>query len=125
MTALIAGCNWAGFFSASAFAILTHFTANPKGATMKTLIALLLMTTAATAQQRCADRQIVLERLQGKYTETRRMMGMTPSNSIVEMHASTKTGSWTITVTHPNGQMCMVAAGMAYETIAEPEGDAL
>ena len=35
------------------------------------------------------------------------------------MFASQETGTWTITVTMPNGMMCLVASGEAYETLAE------
>lgn len=84
-------------------------------------VAVLAATQASYAQQanRCAERSMVLERLAGTYGETRRSIGMAPNNSVVEMYASEKTGSWTITVTHPNGLTCMVAAGTAFEGIEE------
>ncbi len=75
--------------------------------------------TFAQSSSRCAEREMVLDRLGGKYGETRRSIGMAANNSVVEMHASTETGTWTITVTHPNGVTCMVAAGTAFETIEE------
>ncbi len=76
-------------------------------------------TTFAQSAGRCADRQMVLDRLGGTYGETRRSIGMAPNNSVVEMYASTETGSWPITVTHPNGVTCMVAAGTAFEPTEE------
>lgn len=84
-------------------------------------VAVLAASQMTLAQQtpRCADRQTVLERLGGTYGETRRSMGMAPNNTVVEMHASTKSGTWTITVTNPNGITCMVAAGTSFETIEE------
>ena len=87
--------------------------------TVVTSLVILTGVAAADAQSanRCAEREVVLDRLGGKYGETRRTIGMTPNNSVVEMHASEETGSWTITVTHPNGVTCMVAAGTAFETI--------
>ncbi len=83
--------------------------------------ALLLAADMATAQQRaqCAERSLVIDRLTGKYGETRKTMGLAANNGIVEMHASDETGSWTITVTHPNGITCLVAAGTSFETIDE------
>lgn len=84
-------------------------------------VALLAATEIASAQSgpRCATRDLVLDRLTGKYGETRRSIGMAPNNSVVEVYASETTGSWTITVTHPNGLTCMVAAGTAFEKIDE------
>ncbi len=83
--------------------------------------ALLFATEIASAQSRnqCAERTMVIERLTQKYGETRQSMGLAANNGIVEMHASAETGSWTITVTHPNGITCLVAAGTSFETIEE------
>lgn len=84
-------------------------------------VAVLAATQASFAQQpgRCAERNTVVERLAGTYGETRRSIGMAPNNSVVEMYASKETGSWTITVTHPNGMTCMVAAGTSFEGVDE------
>lgn len=83
--------------------------------------ALLMAAEMAHAQGRaqCGERHVVIERLTQKYGETRQSMGLAANNSIVEMHASDETGSWTITVTHPNGMTCLVAAGTSFETIEE------
>ena len=82
---------------------------------------MLMATDMASGQtrQQCAERGLVLERLTQKYGETRQSMGLAANNGIVEMHASEETGSWTITVTHPNGITCMVAAGTSFEAIDE------
>ena len=84
-------------------------------------VALVLATNIATAQARnmCAARPAVMEKLAEKYGETRRSMGLAANNGIVELHASEDTGSWTITVTHPNGMTCLVAAGNSFETVEE------
>lgn len=83
--------------------------------------ALLLAADMASAQQRaqCAERALVIERLTDKYGETRQTMGLAANNGIVEMHASEDSGTWTITVTHPNGITCLVAAGTSFELIEE------
>lgn len=84
-------------------------------------VAVIAASQVAQAQQtnRCAPRQVVLDRLSTGFGETRRSIGMAPNNSIVEMHASGDTGTWTITVTHPNGTTCMVAAGTAFEAVED------
>jgi hypothetical protein len=75
----------------------------------------------AQAQQtnRCAARDVVLDRLANGYGETRRSIGLATNNSIIEMHASNSTGSWSITVTSANGTTCLVAAGSSFEEIEE------
>lgn len=84
-------------------------------------VALVMATNIATAQARnmCAERGVVLKKLTGQYGETRRSMGLAANNSIVELHASDDTGSWTITVTRANGITCLVAAGSSFEAVEE------
>ena len=70
-------------------------------------------------------RQVVVERLQGHYGETRQSIGMATQGRVVEVFASAKSGTWTITVTLPNGMTCLVASGQAFETLTEapaPDG---
>ncbi|HID68452.1 MAG TPA: hypothetical protein EYP31_09415, partial [Roseibacterium sp.] len=66
-----------------------------------------------------APREMVLERLADKYGETRQSIGLGANNAVVEVFASTDTGSWTITVTTANGLTCLVASGQSFEAIAE------
>ncbi|SHJ42132.1 hypothetical protein SAMN05444404_2037 [Ruegeria lacuscaerulensis ITI-1157] len=67
----------------------------------------------------CAPRPDVLQRLAETYGETRRGIGMARQGTVMEVFASDETGTWTIIVTLPNGLTCLVAAGEAYETLAE------
>lgn len=78
--------------------------------------AMLLATQYAFAQgANCADRDSVVERLATGYGETRQSIGLAPNNSVVEVYASTETGTWTITVTNTSGITCLVASGQNYE----------
>lgn len=99
-----------------------------KGNPMKTFYALslgigvLLIATHhafAEGSQNCAERTQVVQRLAEGYGETRQSIGLGAGNRVVEVFASIETGTWTITVTHPNGITCMVASGQAFETINE------
>nr|WP_243694357.1 hypothetical protein [Shimia isoporae] len=87
---------------------------------------LILAATHADARGNCADREAVIERLAQRYGETRQAIGLAQQGAVVEVFASEKSGSWTITVTMPNGPTCLVASGQAYEELAEalpPKGD--
>ena len=77
--------------------------------------------TSASAQQarNCAPRDAVVERLTTGYGETRQSIGLGPNNQVVEVYASDDTGTWTITVTLPNGMTCLVASGQSFEELAE------
>ncbi len=83
--------------------------------------AMLLATDHAFAEGRpnCAPRERVLERLATGYGETRQSIGLGANNAVVEVFASDDSGSWTITVTMPSGLTCLVASGVAFETLAE------
>ncbi|WP_170369775.1 hypothetical protein [Ruegeria arenilitoris] len=67
----------------------------------------------------CAPRPDVLQRLAETYGETRRGIGMARQGAVMEIFASDETGTWTITVTLLDGMTCLIAAGEAYEVMAE------
>lgn len=80
--------------------------------------AMILATSHAFAQQQnrnCADRARVVERLAEAYGESRQSIGLGANNAVIEVFASTETGTWTITVTSPAGLTCLIASGQAFE----------
>ncbi len=88
--------------------------------------ALILATQNAFAAANCAERSVVLTELGGKYQETRRAIGIAGNNVVMEMFASADTGTWTLTITTPDGLTCLVASGNGYEALADnlaPSGD--
>ena len=82
--------------------------------------AMLPATAMAQGQQNCSSRDQVVERLASKYGESRQSIGMAPKGRVVEVYASLETGTWTITVTMPNGITCLVASGQSFENLDEP-----
>ncbi|MCF8511158.1 MAG: hypothetical protein K9G43_06910 [Rhodobacteraceae bacterium] len=78
---------------------------------------LILATHAAEATQ-CAPRDEVVAGLATGFDETRHAAGLTGGTSgsaqVVEVFAS-KSGSWTIIVTLPDGISCLVASGEAWQ----------
>lgn len=96
-------------------------------ATSALATALTLLPMAASAEQTCAPRQIVLEHLSERFGESRQSIGMGAEGRVVEVFASTDTGTWTITITLPNGMTCLIAAGDGFENLSEdpaPVGEA-
>lgn len=85
------------------------------------LVAMLAATHASQAQQqnRCAPRATVIERLASAFSETRQIIGMAANGTVVEVFASTETGTWTITLTRPDGVTCLVADGHGFERLDE------
>lgn len=83
-----------------------------------------LIPVGAMAQQNCAPRDAVVERLNERYSETRQSIGLAANNSVVETWASLESRTWTVTVTTPGGLTCLVASGQAFELIDEELPDA-
>ncbi len=65
----------------------------------------------------CGPRAQVIERLATAYGETIQNIGLGSNNRIVEVFASNESGTWTITVTSPDGRTCLVASGQAFEVV--------
>jgi len=57
--------------------------------------------------------------LASAYGETRQSIGLAQNNTMVEVFASTNTGTWTIAITNAAGLTCLVASGQAFERLAE------
>ncbi|WP_341367011.1 hypothetical protein [Yoonia sp. BS5-3] len=82
--------------------------------------AMFLAANHAHAQTRnCAAHETVVERLAVRYGESRQSIGLGADNSVIEVFASTDTGTWTITMTRPGGPTCLVAAGQAFQHLNE------
>lgn len=89
---------------------------------MKTIIlsaALLAIAVPAMAQNNCAPRPVVVDRLNTQYGETRQSRALQGTDTIVEVWASLETGTWTVTGMNPLGMTCVFAAGQGYEPITE------
>lgn len=80
----------------------------------------IMVLAAQQVQARtCGPREDILKRLVETFGETRRGIGIERQGAVMEIYASDQTGSWTITVTLPDGITCLVASGQAYEVMAE------
>lgn len=83
-------------------------------------LAALLLAPPARAQPSCAAHQTIADQLATRFGETRHSMGLAADATVMELYASRDTGTWTLTVTLPNGLTCLVAAGDHFETIPTP-----
>ena len=63
----------------------------------------------------CGSRAKMVERLSRNFGETRRGIGLGTKDRVVEVFASETTGTWTITVTMPDGRACLIASGQNWE----------
>ena len=79
----------------------------------------ILATQIAFSAPQCDTRDRVTALLSESYGETRRFIGIAGDTAVMELFAADATGSWTIAITLPDGQMCLMASGTGFETLAE------
>lgn len=79
----------------------------------------ILATRMAQANPQCDSRDRVTALLAERYGETQQAMGLAGSDAVMELFASGATGTWTITLTLPDGRMCMMASGAGFEALSE------
>lgn len=62
-------------------------------------------------QNQCEQRRTVLQYLSNEYSEKPVAMGVAENGGLIEVLSSQKGSTFTIIVTSPEGETCMVAAG--------------
>ena len=76
-----------------------------------TFIVLFFMAmSSASAQNLCAKREEVVQRLWDKWQEALTANGLANDNRLIEVFVSKK-GSWTIIISDPSGRSCVASAG--------------
>lgn len=80
---------------------------------LRTVLALaaLALATPAAAQQHCAPRERVIERLETVYGAVRHAYGLTAGGGLMEFWVSVETQSWSLTVSVAGGRTCLIATG--------------
>ncbi len=71
----------------------------------------------AQAQTACASHAEVLNHLADNFAEAPVAMGLASNGGVIEVLSSADGSTWTILITMPNGQSCMVAAGESWLTV--------
>jgi hypothetical protein len=79
----------------------------------------ILATQIAFSAPQCDSREAVTAFLADRYGETRRALGLAGEAAVMELFASDRTGTWSITMTLPDGRMCLMASGAGYEATTE------
>ncbi len=94
---------------------------------MKTpILAALAVSLAVPAwaqqQRQCGPRDRIIEMLTEGFSEARQSMALATNGNLIETLANLETGSWTVIVSFPEGQTCIVAAGGSFQIVSEPAG---
>lgn len=83
--------------------------------------ALMLAATQLHAQGRnCGPHDRVTTHLAERFGEARQMIGLATNRLVVEIYASSDTGTWTIIATRPDGVTCLVASGTDADVTPQP-----
>jgi len=77
-------------------------------------------TAEAEGRQTCAKRDQVIRKLEERFGETLRSIGLHQTDGVVEIYSSETTGTWTILMTRPDGLSCLLASGQLWEQDAAP-----
>jgi type IV secretory pathway TrbL component len=68
------------------------------------------------AASMCGNRADFIKALNDKYQESGKAIGIAGQVNLVEVFAS-KSGTWTILFTTPQGKTCIIAAGSSWEDL--------
>lgn len=66
-------------------------------------------------QPSCTTRQIMTSVLSKKFQEVPVAAGISEAGALVEIWATSDGQGWTMTITRPDGQICMVVSGRAWQ----------
>ena len=83
------------------------------------LAGMLAAADIAHGAPQCDSRDTVTALLADRYGETRRAVGIAGQSAVMELFAADATGTWSITMTLPDGRMCLLASGSNYESVTE------
>lgn len=90
------------------------------------VLACATLAAPAWAEDNCAARSEIVNRLSSDFSEQLTVGGLQqsePVETVIEVWSSPETGTFTILLTNPDGTTCIVAAGTDFftrETMIEP-----
>ena len=105
---------------------MTHRWSLASLAVLGTLVlGALAVAAPASAQSVCGERAKIVKQLEKRHAESRRAIGLASNGTLLEVFAS-KSGTWTVLMTFPDGRACMMADGEAWKLApGEPGGEAV
>lgn len=96
---------------------------------MRTLALMIIGVTLAWpawGQVPCGDRKSIVTQLAEGYLEESRGRGLTNNGTILEIFASPGGETFSVVLSAPDGQSCLIAAGESWQQVApKPKGRGL
>ena len=90
-------------------------------------VAVFLVSSAAMAQVQCGQRDKIVDWLAVEYKEAPIASGVSGKESLIEVLSTHDGDTWTLIVTSPDGDSCVIASGQGWRAkpheidIAEPQ----
>lgn len=84
------------------------------------ILAMLALAAPTQAQSVCGDRVEIIKVLAAKYQELPRAFGVTGGDRILAELFVSKTGSWTMLMSQPQGVTCILATGVDWQEMPPP-----
>jgi hypothetical protein len=78
-----------------------------------------LCSLPAAAEPICGDRTAILESLAHEFQEVPAAMGVSNGGEVIEVFTARHGRTWTILVTHRDGNSCIVAAGEQWTPVPQ------
>ncbi len=78
-----------------------------------------LVSPVLAATPRCGAHNDIVKALEKKYGETVRGVGFVADKGLMQVLVSPEKGTWTIIMTNPKGQSCLIAAGKGWEELKQ------
>jgi len=79
-------------------------------------VAVVLVSSAASAEVPCGQRDTIVDWLAHKYKEAPVAAGINNKGALIEVLSSKDGNTWTILLTAPNGTSCIVETGQAWQS---------
>lgn len=73
----------------------------------------------------CSGYDQIRRELDEQYAEEPVSLGLQSNGNLLQVFASSESGTWTIVSMSPNGTACVVAAGASWENLVQPAADPL
>ena len=77
---------------------------------------ILFLSFPVAAQTVCGIHQVVLDKLKSTFDEEPAGRGLAKNGGVLEIYTSPE-GTWTITLTRPDGLSCLMETGEFWETL--------
>lgn len=89
------------------------------GMSVLALVLMLALRPPAAAQQVCMARSELSSMLGDRFAEKQVAYGLSANGRMVEIYATGDGATWTMVVTTPEGQSCIVASGEAWAGVVQ------